>query len=74
MMYPCLEMLPTQKQFTWISRQGYTTHWFLLYYAVLWSVLNGISIPDLHAHLCVTTPNYDISIFFLKSLKMYIKH
>ncbi len=24
--------ITAQKQFLWISREGYTTHWFLLYY------------------------------------------
>ncbi len=25
-------------------------------------------------YICITTPNYDISVFFVKSLKLYIKH
>ncbi len=24
--------------------------------------------------LCITMPNYDISVFLVKSLKLYIKH
>ncbi len=24
--------------------------------------------------LCITTPNYDISVFLVQSLKLYIKH
>ncbi len=39
-MYPCREIhvycfLCRDISFTWISRQGYTTHWFLLYHSSL---------------------------------------
>ncbi len=52
--------IPREKQFSWICKQGYTTHWFLVYYPVTF-LKYSLGVPTRIVHYFIFIPQVKVN-------------